>query len=750
MKTSARSRLAQVLAGNGASHVDAAMVHLPSTAVNLDVNGVGSIKLPVRPAQAKQLIAHARRASFGRGEDTLHDASVRDTWELVPEQVTLGAEWDTVLNRALTHFRDELGVPAGLQLRAELHSMLVYGKGQFFLPHQDSEKHDNMVATLVVSLPSTHTGGELIVDDRGTERVFQGSSHDLLLVAFYADRRHEVKPVRSGYRVTLTFNLMLTGSSTTAVDGPANQVARHLAAHFAAPASSRRYGLDQGEPRRLAFLLDHEYTQPGLTAHRFKGADAERVAILQAAAEQAGCETVLALADIRETWNAIINMDRYGHDWYEDDHRYRPSGQSRDVDNLDDLLDDAITLGWWVAPDGSGAESVQLQLGSHEVCAATPNRSLTPYNTEYEGYMGNYGNTVERWYRRAAVVMWPQDLAFANRAEAGSGWALATLQQMIDAGDLETARSDAASMAPFWHRIDASSIPTAFSVAAGLGDPVAARVMLAPVELEMLRAEHAGLVATVAGEYGDTWLDGALDDWTTPPRFSATRDTTWINDELGPLAQALLNIDEDALADRIGDRVWSSLLWRIESSLRHDRPDVRRSSLAGLGVPLARLLEAISDEAGVRVAAELQRKPDDILELLVPMLRAHRHPANAAITALMGDCRDRLTRLVEAPQRSADDWSIQWSGCGCEHCERLREFLVSPSEHTLEWPLAKPGRQHIHHAIDAAGLPVRHITRREGRPFTLVLRKTEEVFQRDQDARVQARNDLEWMSSSVP
>jgi hypothetical protein len=45
--------------------------------------------------------------------------------------------------------------------------MLVYGKGQFFLPHQDSEKDDAMVGTLVVSLPSAHTGGELVVEHGG-------------------------------------------------------------------------------------------------------------------------------------------------------------------------------------------------------------------------------------------------------------------------------------------------------------------------------------------------------------------------------------------------------------------------------------------------------------------------------------------------------------------------------------------------------------------------------------------------------
>ena len=45
--------------------------------------------------------------------------------------------------------------------------MLVYGKGQFFLPHQDSEKDDAMVGTLVVSLPSAHTGGELVIEHAG-------------------------------------------------------------------------------------------------------------------------------------------------------------------------------------------------------------------------------------------------------------------------------------------------------------------------------------------------------------------------------------------------------------------------------------------------------------------------------------------------------------------------------------------------------------------------------------------------------
>ena len=51
-------------------------------------------------------------------------------------------------------------------------------------------------------------------------------------------------------------------------------------------------------PNRLVYFLDHEYTPRGLNWRRLKGADASRVALLRTAAGKAGCEAVLALADI--------------------------------------------------------------------------------------------------------------------------------------------------------------------------------------------------------------------------------------------------------------------------------------------------------------------------------------------------------------------------------------------------------------------------------------------------------------------
>jgi predicted 2-oxoglutarate/Fe(II)-dependent dioxygenase YbiX len=122
------------------------------------------------------MIASARPARFGRGEQTLMDLSVRDTWEIPPDRVTLtGLDWDAIL----AEVRDELGLPARARLRAEPHALLVYGKGQFFLPHQDSEKDDTIIGTLVVSLPSSHTGGELVIEHNDKTVTYQASADEV-------------------------------------------------------------------------------------------------------------------------------------------------------------------------------------------------------------------------------------------------------------------------------------------------------------------------------------------------------------------------------------------------------------------------------------------------------------------------------------------------------------------------------------------------------------------------------------------
>jgi hypothetical protein len=95
------------------------------------------------------------------------------------------------------------------------------------------------VGTLVASLPSAHTGGELVIDHAGQSTTYRASKEELTLVAFYADCHHQVTPVKSGYRVTLTFNLLADAETPAPETGQAAELAHGLTEHFTTPATTR-------------------------------------------------------------------------------------------------------------------------------------------------------------------------------------------------------------------------------------------------------------------------------------------------------------------------------------------------------------------------------------------------------------------------------------------------------------------------------------------------------------------------------
>lgn len=747
MAKTARERLARLLGGSKSVGSFSAQLLAPAHLLQLEVSGVGPVSLPVRAPLAKKLIAVARSAMFGRGEQTLTDTNVRDTWELTPDQITLGGPgWTALMNGALEHFRDELGLPQTSRLWAEPHSMLVYSKGQFFLPHQDSEKDDAMVGTLVVSLPSVHTGGELVIDHAGESTAYRASKEELTFVAFYADCPHQVTPVRSGYRVTLTFNL-LCGSETPALEaGPAIELAHCLTEHFTTPAIPRYGGRDLGLPNRLVFLLDHEYTQRGLDWRRLKGADAERAALVRAAAEQAGCETVLALAEVKETWDALpSDSDQW------DDYDYCGPGEDPNDFQLNELIDDEITLDWWTGPDGTGGEAISLHVPDYEVCATTPSVNLAPCQSEYEGYMGNYGNTLDRWYRRAAVVVWPRDRAFAARAEAGSRWALHELRDRIDAGDLEGARAAAESLAPFWKKIGAQAglLGAALDVAAGLGVAGTAAMLLEPFRVQTVTQEHAGGLAAAAGRYGEEWTRSVIDGWFGSGHHFGTGLSEWVGNRLPGLCETLGTTGRPEAARLLAAGAWRWMGGQLRLWTTTPRSEVRQPQLEMLSSPLVRLLETADAKLCDEITGALRECGDHVLECLMPALRLADARRPAGLGTVARDCAERLGTIIARPLREEDDWSIEWTGCGCGLCDTLGTFLGSRSRRILAWPLATDGRRHVHTQIDSAGLPVRHQTRRQGRPYTLVLTKTDELFTRATNARHKAVTDLAWLTSTL-
>ncbi len=724
--------------------------------LQLEVRGVGPIDLPVSQEQARQLCLLGREARYGRGEQTVVDRLVRDTWEVPKSRVKIDKRrWNETLLPVLDRLRRDLGIASGRRLTAELHSMLVYAPGQFFVQHQDSEKDDAMVASLVVSLPSTFSGGALEVQHAGATARYRGSKKSLSFVAFYSDCRHEVKPVKSGYRVALTYNLILRDDPGQ----PASDVDSELTAEVGSCLSEH---FDTSGADRLVYLLDHEYTRRGLDWSRLKGVDGRRSAVLAAAAERAGCSVTLALADVHETWTAY-DRDEYRRSGYRhwdegNDDVGSPSGSDEYV--LDDLIESSITLESWLEPGRGRVETVGIAISDDEVCASTPTGELQPHQSEYEGYMGNWGNTLDRWYHRGAVLVWPRSREFALRAQASPAWALSELTARARRGDVTGAREAARDLDPFWGRAAAAVEARGFfgkamRTARAVDDPAVAALLLAPFHLERLAASHATALSALVEAYGDQWACELVVGWSARWRshhHQPGSPETWIAAS-GQLLLALRGTGDAgaAFAAAVVRESWKRLSRSVDQARALTSPSGRDQGLSDLGHPIAAIMEGAT-LVGAR----------DVSDDIVGVLCGDGDVSGCAITVLkvtaperwdaVGldgvavECSAVLQARLAAPARRSDDWSIELPhGCACELCAELRAFLETPTQSRMEWPLAKNRRSHVHARIDVAEIAVRHQTRRVGRPYTLVLTKTDELFDRDAQRRRRDEQDLAWL-----
>ena len=391
-------RIQQVLASAGTPGTFATRHIAGTDDIYFDVVGVGAVPLPLSHRTAQKLCEVARPARYGLREKTLLDPRVRDTWEIGKRQIKLDTRhWQRTLDPKLDLIAGDLGLPDGAKLRAELHNLLVYGPGQFFAPHQDSEKADGMIGSLVVLLPSDSKGGALAIEHHDEKVSYRGSSNQLVLVAFYADCRHEVRPVTSGYRAALTFNLFLDTAarrSERPASKPVEALADLVRDYFATPRPSRGpLWPPSSAPERLVYLLDHEYTQKGLSWRALKNGDAVRASVLREVADRLDCEVVLALADVHETWSC---EDDGGYDGYGYGRRRRGWSARYDEDEddgaigdedytLTELCNSDVELRHWVGTSNKRVQAISDEVMDDEICFTKPSVDLEPFNPSTRG-----------------------------------------------------------------------------------------------------------------------------------------------------------------------------------------------------------------------------------------------------------------------------------------------------------------------------------------------------------------------------
>ena len=162
-----------------------------------------------------------------------------------------------------------------LKYRRYSSRLLTIGKGSSSKPRVEALPHKNMIGSLVIIFPTPHEGGILSLRSRTShhERSFDPSpetsdtTHNPSIgyVVLLKDVEHEVAPVTSGHRVTLTYDLYAEND-----DGPASANVQqasesvHPLANertfrdaFAELLESREFLADGGT---LGFGLSHAYS----------------------------------------------------------------------------------------------------------------------------------------------------------------------------------------------------------------------------------------------------------------------------------------------------------------------------------------------------------------------------------------------------------------------------------------------------------------------------------------------------------
>ena len=104
---------------------------LPSLSINSTPEVI--LGLPLSKSQVKAIIDAATRAPFGRGEETIVDTSVRNTWQLNPTEFVIKNErWENHLQILVNKVKADLGCNINREVVCELYKLLLYEPGGFF------------------------------------------------------------------------------------------------------------------------------------------------------------------------------------------------------------------------------------------------------------------------------------------------------------------------------------------------------------------------------------------------------------------------------------------------------------------------------------------------------------------------------------------------------------------------------------------------------------------------------------------
>ena len=416
---------------------------------------------PASAEEVDRLVKMATPAPYGRGEETVLDAQVRDARQIEAGRVRLsGSSWEEMRDVLLEAVAQQMGL-ADAKFEMEPLKLLIYEPGGHFDWHADTEKSSAMVASATLVLPGDYEGGALVVEHKGERLEFAaGGTPQWRWAAWYADCRHRLEPVTKGVRVAITFGIAIDPSTRLVRRESQARISwttyrRTFAENHTAwaarggreKAGNTQYG------KKVVWVLDHRYTEPGLRANLLKGRDRQLAALaLDGTSTQAA---FLAWLQIREVGGARDEQGRSfgdhewrGPKWFDEDEQDPPPASLKclmgygraEMDPAPMLdshwetptlhLEDVTRQNIWVeglrSLDGADLEYGPIEIEDGEIAPQGTLDGVKPDGARVYEATGNEGASLELQYRHAVLVMWPRNEAtFRMLARCGGRLAIA-------------------------------------------------------------------------------------------------------------------------------------------------------------------------------------------------------------------------------------------------------------------------------------------------------------------------------------
>ncbi len=729
----------------------------PTVDPGLDVEGLGVVKLPLKPRLAKPLIARCHLAPYGKGTQTLVDREVRNTHELNPEQFRLSEAWDAAIADVTRSVADELGLPPD-RLEAGLYKLLVYEKGGFFLSHRDSEKHDRMVASMIVVLPNEFEGGALLVRQGATEEKLKfeeaATGKTPYYAAFYSDCEHEVQRVHRGRRLCLTYNLVLKpqrekSSTGTAPSTPVNALAESIGTWIARQPACP-----------LVFALEHHYTQHGLSLDLLKGGDRQLADLIVPAAEQAGC--LVHLSQVKRHLSQFADDGSFGYGY----RGYRSNRYARrNKITIGETYEDDLSGDQWTDLHGKKQPWGAIAFDSSAIVSSIPLDDWTPTSEAFEGYTGNAGNTLDRWYHRSALVVWHRDHHFDVIASSGAidsipmFCAMAARLAKTPKKRLEKVHNDcirfARAIISRWPRRGHRNYDSETKETSPDDDFMQSLLLLHDRDaiatfLSMLAERDQTLdldkfILAASREFGWNAFNQELKQLISarsnptgreeiPPRnvewLSAFCCDETADADKSALAHELCALAVERFCEPFQPRQPYAMRHRQDKSISETTLSLIWKALAAIGRDddLSRLLGFVRQHPEEFRLDECQVPS---LKSLIPWAKKRFGAVPPLLASWLGTVRQTLESLTAAEPSPPVDWARPAEvDCKCQFCARLNSFLSDPANKVGRISAREDHRQHLITKLNQHQCDVTHTLERTKSPYTLVLTKTTGSFDR--------------------